>query len=152
MAEKKTYKSKQINFNNSSKNAKKKISKSVNVQNNYNSGIFAKIDLDESDLIIEENDKNLIKKEDHEHGIKKSDELSELKPKEKKEENKEIKEENVESKRIRQMIIGNKIKPQVDLETANKVSKSICKILIKNEEKPGVGKGFFFLIIKMLNV
>ena len=145
ITEKKTYKSKQINFNNSSKNAKKKISESVNVQNTYNSGIFAKIDLDKSDLIIEEDDKNLIKKDENENEIKKSDEVPEFKSKEKKEENKEIKEENVESKRIRQMIIGNKIKPQVDLETANKVSKSICKILIKNEEKPGVGTGFFFI-------
>ena len=138
--EKKTYKSKQIKFNNSSKNTKKKISKSVNVQNNYNSGIFDKIELDENDLIIEEDDRNLMKKDDNE-----SDKLSEFKPKEEKEKNKEIKEENVESKRIRQMVIGNKIKPQVDLETANKVSKSICKILIKNEEKPGVGTGFFFI-------
>ena len=44
------------------------------------------------------------------------------------------------------MIIDKgKLRPYIDLETANKVSKSVCKILIKQNEGTQAGTGFFLL-------
>ena len=69
----------------------------------------------------------------------------ELKPKEKIEKNNII-EKNYEAKVSKQMIVDkNKIRPHVDLETANKISKSICKILINVGKGTQAGTGFFML-------
>ena len=69
----------------------------------------------------------------------------ELKPKEKIERNNKI-EKNYEAKVSKQMIVDkNKIRPHVDLETANKISKCICKILINAGKGTQAGTGFFML-------
>ena len=45
------------------------------------------------------------------------------------------------------MIIDKgKLIPYIDLETTNKVSKSVCKILIKQNEGTQAGTGFFYYI------
>ena len=50
------------------------------------------------------------------------------------------------------MIIDKgKLIPYIDLETTNKVSKSVCKILIKQNEGTQAGTGFFYYI-KMKNI
>ena len=80
-----------------------------------------------------------------------SKEQPEIKPNNEEEKEKEIKEENNESKIIKQMIVDKaKIRNHVDLETANKISKAVCKILIKINENTQAGTGFF-LMYKNIN-
>jgi len=70
----------------------------------------------------------------------------EIKSKEKIEKKNITIEKNHEMKISKQMIVDkNKIRPHVDLETANKISKSVCKILIKRKEGTQAGTGFFMI-------
>ena len=138
---------KNINSNNQDKNTKKHISKSVII---HKSGEFDK--LEKETFIKKEEDKNDKKANNNIEPIPKDQ--AEIKPnnaEEKEKEKNEIKEEKSEPNIIKQMIVDEaKIRTHVDLETANKISKAVCKILIKINERTQAGTGFF-LTYKNIN-
>ena len=101
------------------------------INNNLDKKIIEGLEKDNKIIKEESEDKNL---DNHQKTLSK--EQSEVNQNKEKDKN--------ELKISKQMIIDKeKIRPHVDLETANRVSKSVCKLLIKLREGTQAGTGFF---------